>query len=233
MSQKMPAVVHYDHKDGAVELRDVRVPTIGKEDALLEVRSVSVCGSDVHMWRNKLGHKPRVPVILGHEFSGVVTRAGNRVKGFKEGDRIASETAAEICGVCMLCRTGQYNLCPQRKGFGHYADGAMTRFVKVPSRCLHHLPDRLPFRKSALLEPCSVAYHCAAVNTKIRPGDFVVVLGPGPIGLLALQVARMQGAGSVFISGVREDAPRLELAVKELGADRAIRASEEDPAEVV
>src|SRR5439155_20926475 len=98
MSQKMPAVVHYDQKDGAVELRDVRVPTIGKEDALLEVRSVSVCGSDVHMWRDKLGHKPRVPVILGHEFSGVVAQAGKRVQGFKEGDRVASETRRKFAG---------------------------------------------------------------------------------------------------------------------------------------
>src|SRR6266545_971749 len=233
MSQTMPAVVHYEHRDGAVELREVPVPEFGEEDVLVQVRSVSVCGSDVHMWRNVLGHKPRVPVILGHEFSGFVAKLGNRVKGFKEGDRIASETAAEICGVCMLCRTGQYNLCPQRKGFGHYADGAMTRFVKVPSRCLHHLPDRLPFRKSALLEPCSVAYHCTAVNTRVQPGDFVVVLGPGPIGLLALQVARMQGAARVVISGVAEDAPRLEIAVSLLGASRAIDASKEDPVEVV
>jgi len=233
MSQKMPAVVHYDHKDGAVELRDVRVPTIGKEDTLLEVRSVSVCGSDVHMWRNKLGHKPRVPVILGHEFSGVVAQAGKRVQGFKEGDRVASETAAEICGICILCRTGQYNLCPQRKGFGHYADGAMTQFVKVPARCLHRLPDGLPFRKSALLEPSCVAYQCTAVNTRIRPGDFVVVLGPGPIGLLALQVARLQGALKVFVSGVGEDAPRLDIAVRRLGADRGINTSLEDPVEAV
>lgn len=233
MNSSMPAVVHYEHKDKAVELREVPIPEIGEEDVLLQVRSVSVCGSDVHMWRNILGHKPRVPVILGHEFSGIIARTGRRVKGFKEGDRVASETAAEICGVCVLCRTGQYNLCPQRKGFGHSADGAMTQFVRVPARCLHHLPAQLPFRKAALLEPSCVAYHCTAVNTRVRPGDFVVVLGPGPIGLLALQVARLQGAGKVFISGIGDDAPRLEIAVKKLGADRAIDASKEDPVEVV
>lgn len=233
MTQSMPALVHYEHKDKAVELREVPVPQIGDNDVLLQVRSVSVCGSDVHMWRNTLGHKPHVPVILGHEFSGVLAQVGRRVKGFKEGDRVASETAAEICGTCMLCRTGQYNLCPQRKGFGHSADGAMTQFVRVPARCLHHLPDRLPFRKAALLEPSCVAYHCAAVNTKIRPGDFVMVLGPGPIGLLALQVARLQGASRVFISGMSDDAPRLDIAVQKLGADRAIDSSREDPVEVV
>lgn len=233
MSESMPAVVHYEHRDKAVEIRDVPVPEIGEEDVLLQVRSVSVCGSDVHMWRNILGHKPRVPVILGHEFSGVIARSGGRVRGFREGDRVASETAAEICGHCMLCRTGRYNLCPARKGFGHSADGAMTRYVKVPSRCLHHLPDRLPFRRSALLEPSAVAYHCTAVNTEVRPGDFVVVLGPGPIGLLCLQVARLQGAATVFISGTAEDAPRLDIAARRLGADRAIVASETDPVEVV
>ena len=103
----------------------------------------------------------------------------------------------------MLCRTGLYNLCPHRKGFGHYADGAMTRFARVPVRCLHHLPDRLPFRRAALLEPCSVAYHCSAVNTRVRPGDFVVVLGPGPIGLLSLQVARLQVLGRFSSPGLK------------------------------
>jgi L-iditol 2-dehydrogenase len=233
MPETMPAVVHYEHRDGAVELREVPVPEIGDTEVLMSVRSVSVCGSDVHMWRNMLGHKPRVPVILGHEFSGIVARAGARVEGFKEGDRVASETAAYICGRCMLCRTGQYNLCPERRGYGHSADGAMTRFVRVPARCLHHLPATLPFRKSALLEPCCVAYHTVAVNTQIRPGDFVVVLGPGPIGLLCLQVARLQGAGRVMISGMGEDAPRLRIAVERLGAARAIDASVEDPVAVV
>jgi alcohol dehydrogenase/L-iditol 2-dehydrogenase len=233
MPKTMPAVVHYEHRDHAVELREVPLPEIGRQDVLMQVRSVSVCGSDVHMWRNMLGHKPRVPVILGHEFSGVVAEVGADVRGFKEGDRVASETAAEICGRCMLCRTGQYNLCPERKGYGHFADGAMTQYVRVPSRALHHLPDRLPFRRSALLEPSAVAYHSTAVNTHIAPGDLVVVLGPGPIGLLALQVARLQGAGRVFISGMKEDAPRLDIAVRRLGADRAIDASAEDPVEVV
>lgn len=233
MPKTMPAVVHYEHRDRAVELREVEVPDIGRDDVLMQVRSVSVCGSDVHMWRNVLGHKPRVPVILGHEFSGVIAAAGAGVRGFKEGDRVASETAAEICGACMLCRTGRYNLCPERRGYGHSADGAMTQYVRVPSRCLHRLPDALPFRRSALLEPCAVAYHSTAVNTRITPGDLVVVLGPGPIGLLALQVARLQGAGRVFITGTTADAPRLDIAVRRLGADRAIDAAREDPVEVV
>lgn len=233
MPELMPAVVHYEHRDKAVELREVPVPEIGEDEVLLQVRSVSVCGSDVHMWRNMLGHKPRVPVILGHEFSGVVAGAGRAVRGFREGDRVASETAAEICGRCMLCRTGLYNLCPERKGYGHSANGAMTHFVRVPARCLHRLPDALPFRRAALLEPSCVAYHTAAVNTRIRPGDFVVVLGPGPIGMLALQVARLQGAGRVFITGTHEDAPRLEIAVRQLGADRAIDTSVDDAVEAV
>jgi alcohol dehydrogenase/L-iditol 2-dehydrogenase len=207
----------------------VPVPEIGEQEVLLEVRAVSVCGSDVHMWRNTLGHKPVVPVILGHEFSGVVARAGRRVSQFREGDRVASETAAEICGVCMLCRTGNYNLCPHRKGFGHSANGAMTHYARVPERCLHHLPDHLPFRRAALLEPSCVAYHCTAVNTRVKPGDFVVVLGPGPIGLLAVQVARLQGAGRIWISGTREDVPRLTIAADQLGADRALVVPDEDP----
>ncbi len=132
----------------------------------------------------------------------------------------------------MLCRTGRYNLCPRRKGFGHSADGAMTHFVRVPVRCLHRLPESLSFQRAALLEPSCVAYHTVAVNTRLAPGDFVVVLGPGPIGLLAAQVARLQGAGTVFISGTPEDSSRLALAVEQLGVDRAIDASREDPVAV-
>ena len=82
-----------------------------------------------------------------------------------------------------MCRTGRYNLCPTRKGFGYGVNGAMAEYVKVPARCLHHVPDSLPFELACLTEPHAVAYNAMCVNATIRPGDAVVVLGPGPIGL--------------------------------------------------
>ena len=129
MSPTQEAVVHCALEEGAVEAREVPVPEIGDDDVLLGVGAVSVCGSDLHQWLNTHSWQVNVPVILGHEFGGTVARTGRNVKKFKEGDRVVSETAAVICGECLMCRSGQYNLCPDRKGFGYGVDGAMASFV--------------------------------------------------------------------------------------------------------
>src|SRR5829696_9608270 len=100
------AVVQYALEPMAVEIREVAVPEIGDEDVLLAVGAVSVCGSDVHQAHNTHSWKVNVPVVLGHEFCGTVARAGRGVRTFREGDRVVSETAAQICGECTMCRTG-------------------------------------------------------------------------------------------------------------------------------
>lgn len=223
----MPAVVNYDHFDGAVDVREMPVPTIDDDSILMQVGAASVCGSDIHMWRNSMGHAVNRPVILGHEFCGTVAAKGRAVRGFKEGDRVVSETAAYICGECIYCRSGEYNICPKRLGFGYGVHGAFTRFVKVPARCLHPLPDRFPLEEAALTEPTCVAYNALAVKSQIRPGDFVVVLGPGPIGLLSIEVARLMGAGKIAVTGIGHDAKRLEVA-RALGADLVINCDTDD-----
>ena len=111
-----------------------------------------------------------VPVVLGHEFGGTIARTGRSVRGFRDGDRVVSETAAQICGECMQCRTGWYNLCPKRLGFGYGLDGAMAQYVRVPSRCLHRIPDSLPFDLACLAEPHAVAYQAMCVNSVDPPG---------------------------------------------------------------
>ena len=171
-----PALVHYALEPLAVELREIPVPDIGDDDVLLAVGAVSVCGSDVHQAHNTHSWGVNVPVVLGHEFGGTVARTGRNVRGFRDGDRVVSETAAQICGECMLCRTGWYNLCPARLGFGYGLDGAMAQYVRVPARCLHRIPDSLPFDLACLAEPHAVAYQAMCINSLIRPGDSVVVL---------------------------------------------------------
>ncbi|MEJ7618668.1 MAG: alcohol dehydrogenase catalytic domain-containing protein [Pyrinomonadaceae bacterium] len=111
----MTGVVQYALEPHAVELRELPVPEIEERDVLLEVGAVSVCGSDVHQYYNKQSWPVRVPVVLGHEFCGTVAAVGRGVRGFREGDRVVSETAARICENCIYCRTGNYNICPQRK----------------------------------------------------------------------------------------------------------------------
>jgi L-iditol 2-dehydrogenase len=227
MSAVMTGLVQYALRPEAVELRELPVPEPGEGEVLLRVGSVSVCGSDVHQYHNTQSWPVRVPVVLGHEFCGRVARVGKGVRGFAEGDRVVSETAASICGQCLYCRTGEYNLCPQRSGFGYGAHGAMAEFVRVPERCLHHIPDALPFERAALTEPCCVAYNTVAVKSHIQPGDVVVVLGPGPIGLLCAEMARISGAGVLAVAGTSRDAARLEAA-RALGVMHAVDVERTD-----
>lgn len=229
---RMPAVVHYALEPGAVELRELRVPEIGDDEVLLRVGAVSVCGSDIHQARNTHSWRVDVPVVLGHEFAGTVERAGRAVHTVREGDRVVSETAAAVCGECLMCRTGRYNLCPDRRGFGYGRDGAMATYVRVPARCLHRLPDAVPFEIACLAEPHAVAYHAMCVNTAIRPGDLTVVLGPGPIGLLAASMARLSGADPLVVAGLGRDARRLDAA-RRLGATHAVNLEQEDLERVV
>ena len=227
MSEVMTGLVQYELQPQAVELREMAVPEVGEDEVLLRVGAVSVCGSDIHQYHNKQSWPVRVPVVLGHEFCGHVAQVGRRVRGFKEGDRVVSETAASICGQCLYCRTGEYNLCPHRSGFGYGTHGAMAEFVRVPERCLHHIPDTLPFERAALTEPCCVGYNAVAIKSHIRPGDLVVVLGPGPIGLLAAEMARISGAGTLIVSGRSQDESRL-AAARALGVTYAVNAEATD-----
>lgn len=229
----MEAVVHYALQKGAVELREVPCPSDpGDDEIILASRAVGVCGSEVHQYHNTQSWRVNVPVVLGHEFCGVVARAGKSVRGFREGDRVTSETAARICGQCMYCRTGEYNLCPNRLGFGYGVDGAMAEFVKVPARCLHALPASVSFEKAGLTEPCCVAYNAVCVKSSIRAGDSVLVIGPGPIGLLCVSMAKLSGAGWLGVLGLKQDAKRLAVA-KSLGADRCIEVDAEDVGEIL
>jgi L-iditol 2-dehydrogenase len=228
----MKAVVLYDKADQSVEIRDVPVPVIGPEECLVEVKFCGICGSEPHMYHGQLTLLARPPVVLGHEWSGQVVEVGERVTGFAVGDRVTCETAAETCGVCALCRSGSYNVCPERRAFGFAVDGAFTRFVRAKHQRLHHLPEGVSYEAAAMTEPICVAYNAVAEKSRIHPGDIVVIVGPGPVGLFSLQVAKLAGAGTLVVTGTRRDRERLALA-KRLGADLTVDVSEQDPAEVV
>lgn len=208
-----PAVVNYAPEKGSVELREVPRPVIGPEDVLLEVANVGVCGSDLHQWTADHSWPVNYPVVLGHEFGGHIVEIGSAVTGWREGDRVVSETAAIIDPNNPMTRRGMYNLDPSRKGFGYGVDGAMTRYVRVPARILHHVPQALPLERACLTEPCCVAYNAVVRNARIEPGDRVVVLGPGTIGILCAAMARLCGA-EVALVGLEADRQRLEIAAQ-------------------
>ena len=147
------AVVNFAPEKGSVEIREIARPTIGEEDVLLEVANVGVCGSDLHQWTADHSWPVNYPVVLGHEFAGRIVELGKKVEGWKEGDRVVSETAAIISANNPMSRRGLYNLDPTRKGFGYGVNGAMTKYVRVPQRILHAVPDALPFEQACLTEP--------------------------------------------------------------------------------
>jgi L-iditol 2-dehydrogenase len=222
-NESMIGLVNYAKEPGSVELRELPVPEISEDDVLLSVHSVGICGSDLHQFHGSQSWKVNYPVVLGHEFAGVIAKSGNRVFEFKEGDRVVSETAAVLPRDSALIRRGLYNLEPGRLGFGYGVDGAMASFVKVPARCLHRIPALLSFESAALTEPCCVAYNAVCANSRVRPGDSVAVIGPGPIGLLCANMAKLSGAGHLIVIGTAADAARLEVALQ-IGADTILGA---------
>ena len=207
------AVVNYAAEPNSVELREIPKTTIKSDEVLLEVEAVGVCGSDLHMWQGGVSWEMSYPVVLGHEFCGRIREVGNDVQGWQEGDRAVSETSAIIDPRSPLSRRGLYNLDPSRRGYGALVDGAMRKYVAVPQRILHHLPDGVPYEHAALTEPCCVAYNAVVHNGNIRPGDRILVIGPGPIGIFSAHLAKIAGA-EVAVAGLASDATRLQVAEK-------------------
>lgn len=205
------SVVNFDAKPGSVELRQLAKPVAGQGEVVLEVKNVGVCGSDLHQWTASHSWPVNYPVVLGHEFAGVIHEIGADVPHWSVGDRVVSETAAVIDPESPLSKVGLYNLDPTRKGFGYGVNGAMAKYVAVPARCLHRIPDSLSFEQACLTEPCSVAYNAVANNASIKPGDRVVVIGPGTIGMLCALMAQLMGA-EVAVVGLPTDGPRLQIA---------------------
>jgi alcohol dehydrogenase/L-iditol 2-dehydrogenase len=229
---KMKAVVKYDNVAGATELREVPVPRIGPDDVLVRVAYIGVCGSDPHMHHNKVSYKVNVPLVLGHEFSGTIEKIGANVQGYAVGDAVTCETHADYCGKCVLCRTNRYHVCRERKGFGFQADGAFAKYVKVPARILHKLPAGITLKEASCTEPVCVAYNAVVKSSKIAPGDFVVIIGPGPIGILCAKMASVIGAADIVVVGTDGDEERLALA-REYGATLTINSSRQDPVPII
>jgi 2-desacetyl-2-hydroxyethyl bacteriochlorophyllide A dehydrogenase len=226
----MKAIVKFAQGYGNVEIREIPKPTIKENEVLIEIKAAGICGTDLHHY--EAGENIAIPLVLGHEFSGDVVEIGEDVKGWKLGERIVSETHAIACLECYLCRGGDYHLCKERKGFGSGVNGAFTQYLAVPSRLLHRIPDSISYPEATILQPAADIVHAVITNTNVNPGDTVVVLGPGPMGLLTVGVSRAIGAGQVIVVGLDVDQERMEIA-KKVGADVTINASKENLTERV
>lgn len=210
------ASAHGAHQVRFGKLPDPEQP--GRGQVLLKIRAVGVCGSDIHVYHGSESFPMRYPVALGHEMMGTIEAVGPDVSNLVVGDRVVSETAYSVCGTCLLCRQGNYNLCPQRLGFGALVNGGMAEYLLTRAAIVHRVPDAVDDISAAMTEPTCVAFHGLTVNTHITPGDSVVIIGPGPIGLLAQQVARLYTPRYLAVVGTAVDDSRLRLA-KSWGAD--------------
>ncbi|MGC8779177.1 MAG: zinc-dependent alcohol dehydrogenase, partial [Candidatus Caldatribacteriaceae bacterium] len=204
----MKALVQKTKDKSSLTLEEVQEPWPDHQGVKVKVVAAGICGTDVHGISSL---KP--PVILGHEFSGVVVETGEGVKKVKVGDRVTSETTVFHCGQCLYCREGHFNLCPYRKGIGSVVDGAFAEYIVVPEETVHPLPSFLSFEEGAVLEPLACAVHAVIEQAGIRKGDRVLVLGPGPLGILVAWVAQSQEA-RVILAGKADDHERMERARK-------------------
>ncbi len=208
-------------------LEDVPVPEVGPGQVRIAVKKVGICGSDVHGFIGKTGRRIP-PMIMGHEFGGVINAVGAGVTRFGVGDEVIA-SPIQFCGHCANCRRGLTNICVNRHVLGVDLPGAYAEQIAVDESMVYAKPAGLAWELAALAEPLAVALH--AVN--LTPFDLmetVAIVGAGTIGLLTLMAAKLKGAGTVVITD--KSRHRLEMARK-LGADRAISVDEEDPVAVV
>ncbi|MBU4275504.1 MAG: alcohol dehydrogenase catalytic domain-containing protein [Proteobacteria bacterium] len=226
----MKAFVKHGKEPGQAAVQDVARPAPGPGEVLIKVAGCGICGSDLHAFNNDPGYEfVTPPVILGHEFSGVVVETGPGVDPEKVGDHVTA-VAIQGCLKCPACLSGNSHLCPERQVIGLHFDGAMAGFVTCAADQLLSLPSNLDLSLAPLVEPVSVALH-ALRRTVIRPGDKVVVSGPGPIGLLCAGLAKLHGA-KVLLLGMNRDAAVRLPAAQRLGLETAI-VEGESPEELV
>lgn len=217
-------------KPYCIELREIEKPEIkDTNDVLIKIKSVGVCGSDIHYYREgRIGSfVVREPLILGHESSGIVERVGKDVKNLKEGDRVAIEPGIP-CRRCDYCKEGRYNLCPDVRFFATPpVNGTFCEYIVHPSDFVYKIPDNLSFEEATLIEPFSVGIHASNL-INLRPGESVIISGLGPVGLLALISAKINGAS---ICGIEKSTSRIEFA-KTLGIDSVINTGDTEIKEI-
>jgi threonine 3-dehydrogenase len=212
-----------------LELREVPMPTVGPDDVLIAVHRMSICGTDLHIydWNEWAAATISPPLIIGHEFMGVVADVGDHVTDIVVGDRVTAEGHV-TCGRCRNCRAGRRHLCRDSVGIGIQRDGAFAEFIAVPAFNVYPIPTHIDDDTAAVLDPLGNAVHTTLSFDLV--GEDVLITGAGPIGLMAIPVAQRTGARHVVISDVNET--RLALA-REMGATRAVNVAEESISDVM
>lgn len=226
MKVVMKTAPGHDH----MELMEIPEPEVTGDGVKIKVAYSGICGTDLHAFKGTYS-STKTPVILGHEFSGIVTEVGPMVKKIKVGDRVTSETTFATCGTCSYCESKDYNLCSNRKGIGTHQNGSMAEYVLTREESVHVLPENVSLLSGSLTEPLACSVHASIEKGDIQKGDIICIFGAGAIGLLLAQVAKAKEA-VVILAGISSDQERFAVG-KSIGVDRTVNQMEEDLAEVV
>ena len=202
-------------------LEELDKPAIGHNDVLIKVRRTAICGTDIHIyqWDDWASKTIPVPLAVGHEFSGVIVECGVEVNGYAIGDRVSAEGHV-TCGFCRNCRAGRRHLCMNSAGVGVNRAGAFADYLSVPAFNIFKLPDAISDDMAAILDPLGNATHTALSFDLV--GEDVLITGAGPIGIMAVAIARYAGARHVVITDINDY--RLDLATK-MGATVALNVT--------
>jgi len=217
---------------GDIRIVDVPIPELGTHDVLCRVVRAGVCGTDYAIYTGELSFVKsglvKYPLIPGHEWSGIVEKTGPEVENFNLGDRVVGDTFV-ACGNCFSCATGNVYQCKKLRSVGtiNAWDGAYAEYVMMPERHLFHLPDNVSLENGALVEPAATALY-AVTLAGVKIADTVLVLGSGPIGIIAAKMAKLSGAGKVIIAARKDFKLKAALA---LGADATVNTTRESLSE--
>ncbi|MBT6134902.1 MAG: L-threonine 3-dehydrogenase [Kordiimonadaceae bacterium] len=210
-------------------LEDIEIPVIGHNDVLVKIKKTAICGTDIHIfnWDEWAQKTIPIPMTVGHEFAGKIVEIGSEVRGINIGDRVSAEGHI-TCGFCRKCRAGERHLCRNSLGVGVNRPGAFAEFISVPACNICLLPDTISDDLGAMLDPLGNAAHTALEFDLV--GEDVLITGAGPIGIMAVAIAKHVGARHVVITDVNNT--RLDLA-KKMGATRAVNVKNQNLQDVM
>lgn len=224
---------------GVTEIQEIERPLASDDDVIIKIEAAGICGGDVHFYKAEM-NPPFYPMTFGHEFAGVISEVGNNVKKWKVGDRVVSDNTGYVCGVCPACIRGDFVHCIDRGILGCNMDGGFAEYVKIPGEilkihpnCLYRIPEKMTFQEATVLEPAANSFKAVIQEGNFLAGENIVIAGPGVLGMLGIQMARIAGAAKIIVVGTERTRDRRESIAKKYGATHWVSSDKEGYADLI